>query len=405
MGEFCLDDYPVIGFDMDMTLARYRTAAMAEVTFEVVVKYLVQERSYPSQLENPMTEEEMLFLGKGLVVNYDDLSIDKVGKDGEIKISWNAETDKFDYVAKKWEGYEQYLQNGSSIRGKQHHIENVFELGLPVVFKRIAKLRKEKLIENLTNQAIKDDIFNAFEHSYEPYAFQVDRGFFFPRLKNEPDYFIRPCSKETKTWLLEMRKSKKFVFLMTSSNADFAKYILSKIFVDEKTGQPENYWKYFDICLADARKPYFFTMDSEFYTLKQDYADAPTSRLATDRWFSQGNHKTLVEFFKSHLKWSQHKQLEVCYFGDSSKSDVLSARKVASWYPVYLLEELNLKTAGTLDEADEKILSNGPWETVPLEETPLYQEAFKHAALVTPMIESISSLPLDHKFTEKIFIS
>jgi len=72
---------------------------------------------------------------------------------------------------------------------------------------------------------------------------------------------------------------------------------------------------------------------------------------------------------------------------------------------VYLLEELNLKTAGTLDEADEKILSNGPWETVPLEETPLYQEAFKHAALVTPMIESISSLPLDHKFTEKIFIS
>jgi hypothetical protein len=180
----------------------------------------------------------------------------------------------------------------------------------------------------VTNQAIKDDIFDAFEHSYEPYAFQIDRGFFFPRLKNEPGYFIRACSKETKKWLLEMRKRKKFVFLMTSSNADFAKYILSKIFVDEKTGQPEDYWKYFDLCLADARKPYFFTMDSEFYNLKQDYADAPTSRLDTDRWFSQGNHKTLVEFFKSHLKWPQHKQLEVCYFGDSSKSDVLSARKV-----------------------------------------------------------------------------
>jgi 5'-3' exonuclease len=129
------------------TFLSYRTAAMAEVTFEVVVKYLVQERNYPSQLANPMTEDEMLFLGKGLVVNYDDLSIDKVGKDGEIKISWNPETYDFDNVAKKWEGYEQYLQNGSSIRGKQHHIENVFELGLPIVFKRIAKLRQEKLIE------------------------------------------------------------------------------------------------------------------------------------------------------------------------------------------------------------------------------------------------------------------
>ena len=72
---------------------------------------------------------------------------------------------------------------------------------------------------------------------------------------------------------------------------------------------------------------------------------------------------------------------------------------------MYLLEELNLKTKDILDEADEKILSNGPWKSVPLEETPLYQEASKNAALVTPMIESISSLPLDHKFTEKVFIS
>ena len=121
--------------------------AMAEVTFETVVKYLVQERNYPSQLAEPMSEEDKLFLGKGLVVNFEDMSIDKVGKDGEVKISWNPETGEFDKSAKKWTGYEQYLQNGASIRGKQHHIENVFELGLPLVIKRIAKLKREKLIE------------------------------------------------------------------------------------------------------------------------------------------------------------------------------------------------------------------------------------------------------------------
>ena len=78
---------------------------------------------------------------------------------------------------------------------------------------------------------------------------------------------------------------------------------------------------------------------------------------------------------------------------------------MANWHPVYLLEELNLKTQDAVDSGESTILSSGPWESVPLEDTPLYQEAFKHAALVTPMIESISSLPLDHKFNEKIFIS
>ena len=79
--------------------------------------------------------------------------------------------------------------------------------------------------------------------------------------------------------------------------------------------------------------------------------------------------------------------------------------KVANWHPIYLLEELNVKSTDAVDGAERRILSDGPWDCVPLEETPLYQEASKHAALVTPMIESISSLPLDHKFTEKVFIS
>ena len=59
---------------------------------------------------------------------------------------------------------------------------------------------------------------------------------------------MRRISPTTLSWLGQL-KAKKKVFLMTSSNADYAKFILKSIFVDE-AGKEIDYWKYFDI---DAR--------------------------------------------------------------------------------------------------------------------------------------------------------
>ena len=76
---------------------------------------------------------------------------------------------------------------------------------------------------------------------------------------------------------------------MTSSNADYAKFILKSIFVDE-TGKEIDYWKYFDICIGDARKPYFFNMENPFFTNKNDYPDNPIKKLISGIWVSQGKY-------------------------------------------------------------------------------------------------------------------
>ena len=56
-------------------------------------------------------------------------------------------------------------------------------------------------------------------------------------------------------WLRKLKESK-LLFLMTSSNADYAKFILNQIFKDENDQQLD-YWDFFDICIGDARNCYY----------------------------------------------------------------------------------------------------------------------------------------------------
>ena len=171
-----------------------------------------------------------------------------------------------------WVHFEAYRELGKSIFGKFTYMENIFEFGIIVLIMRLNKLRKNNEIRRLHNETILKDIFDGIEHEYQPYAFQIDRGTFFPTIKKNPAGYLKPVSENTKKWLLKMRENGQMVFLATSSNSDYAKHVLGNVFLDDK-GNKEDYWKYFDICLSDARKPLFFTGHEPFYNLKQDYPD------------------------------------------------------------------------------------------------------------------------------------
>ena len=112
-------------------------------------------------------------------------------------------------------------------------------------------------------------------------------GLFYPSLKANIEKYIRPITSETKEWLDSLKTAGKTLFLMTSSYADYAKFILSKILVDE-TGKPIDYWKYFDICIGDARKPDFFLKEDPFCKNKNDYPFEPVDEIKPKTWYSQG---------------------------------------------------------------------------------------------------------------------
>ncbi len=54
-------------------------------------------------------------------------------------------------------------------------------------------------------------------------------GGFFPSIKMEPEKYLIPLSDSVKQWLKTLHKEKKFLFLITSSYIDFAKFTMDFI--------------------------------------------------------------------------------------------------------------------------------------------------------------------------------
>ena len=56
-------------------------------------------------------------------------------------------------------------------------MDNVFEIGLPVLLMRIAALRQDsKLGADKNNEQIIADMFDGFEYNYQPYSLQSGQG-------------------------------------------------------------------------------------------------------------------------------------------------------------------------------------------------------------------------------------
>jgi len=371
-----------------------------DMMYRALATFLVDQRSYPKSLMDPFKPQEIKIMSKANVIDWKNFTVSRVDKDGIMRMLLSTpESGTPQKCSDKWEYEDAYRQAGTSKHGEFIHIDNIFEAAMCVLVSRINQLRREPNgIRRLHNDTIVKDIYEGVTNEYEPWAFQIDRGVFFPSVKNDPQKFVRPVTAATKAWLKKLRSENKIVFLMTSSNTDYAKCILENIFLDEN-GKAENYWDYFDLCLADARKPYFFTQQNEFFSVKADYPNDSVKRLIPGLWFLQGNHVVLEEFFTEQLKGTKPK---ICYFGDSLKSDVVSAKKIAGWSPVYLVEEMLLDkdTKKLLDENDDSYLAPSD-ESVPYKDAIVYSLAKEYADLITPTIDNISDLPLDHVFESK----
>ena len=77
-------EYDAIGFDLDMTLCRYRTSAMIRLCYDFLASYLVEKKSYPSSILAEFTEDEKRMVCKFQIVDWSDCSVKFVDAHGMI---------------------------------------------------------------------------------------------------------------------------------------------------------------------------------------------------------------------------------------------------------------------------------------------------------------------------------
>jgi len=89
--RFSISKFNVVGFDLDMTLCRYRTKPMMNLVYRVLGEYLVQHKMYPNQLLEPISAQEAKLLAKGTFIDWATFNIGRVDADGMLRLLLHSE--------------------------------------------------------------------------------------------------------------------------------------------------------------------------------------------------------------------------------------------------------------------------------------------------------------------------
>ncbi|XP_070189996.1 5'-nucleotidase domain-containing protein 1-like isoform X2 [Littorina saxatilis] len=342
-GSINFQDYDAYGFDLDHTIAKYKLVTLFNVAYDCVTNFLVNERDY-----DPCIKEDLLkykdFICKGLFLDVSKGNVIKLGNDGTIlKATHGTHLMSREDVQKvygkdmQWEmtaTVRKHLRNTTS---EYRFFENYFDCpGLVATARIIDSIdqKNESLDlaekEKLYSKAWKDTL-DSLHNMYSPKNFSAEKGGYFQIVRNDPSRFVEECSADIKRWLKSLQQPGKIVFLLTSSQIDYAECLLEVCLGKE--------WQsYFDISLFHGRKPGFFTDGNPFYALEKEEETEVVTELQRNGCYSQGN---IDDFNKFMAKELGKEDLKVAYFGDNICSDSYPSKHFANWGTVLVLEEMD----------------------------------------------------------------
>ena len=109
--KFCFRNFNVVGFDLDMTICRYRTQPFMDMMYRLVLvlyykflkknikrtfllnvsvralaTFLVDQRSYPKSLMDPFKPQEIKIMSKANVIDWKNFTVSRVDKDGIMRM-------------------------------------------------------------------------------------------------------------------------------------------------------------------------------------------------------------------------------------------------------------------------------------------------------------------------------
>jgi len=283
-----LDNYDIIGFDIDHTLECYNMFNFPSLLYSSFSKYLVDYELYPNSLNifNKEIEDEnknnqnlkfltienfekfsctevLLDFETGNVIKIaNDLTILKafhgIGELSNDKINETYFSGKFP-LNKNFDYNKSYSDHYFYIRGFiEFHICALFIFCVELFDKNI-------LINKNSYKEIFSDIYKAFNYNYKlneqsSNCFEVS-GNYYPEMYLKTSFYLNEEVKKNseysvKRTLENLRKKGKKLFFATNSFYSYADMIM-------RASIGEDYKDLFDLCFYYAKKPIFFKEENE----------------------------------------------------------------------------------------------------------------------------------------------
>ncbi|XP_071449010.1 cytosolic purine 5'-nucleotidase isoform X2 [Hetaerina americana] len=333
-----LENIKFYGFDMDYTLAEYKSPQYETLGFNLLKERLVS-LGYPSEILE--FEYDPSFPVRGLWFDSMYGNLLKVDAYGNILICVHG----FEFL-KHSQVYELYPNKFQQLDESRVYVLNTL-FNLPETYLLAC------LIDFFTNcpqytrekTGVKGgDLFMSFRSIFQDVRNAVDWVHIHGDLKAKTIEGLNEYVKKDPRlpmFLNRIRESGAKVFLLTNSEYLFTDKIMTYLFDFPHGARPEephrNWKTYFDYIVVDARKPLFFgegtilrQVDTVSGALKIGSHMGP---LLKGQVYSGGSCDVFTELIKAKGK-------DVLYIGDHIFGDILKSKKIRGWRTFLIVPEL-----------------------------------------------------------------
>ncbi|XP_016993227.3 5'-nucleotidase domain-containing protein 1 [Drosophila takahashii] len=395
--ELLLQDYDIVGFDLDGTLLRYNLREMSALIYGVLKQFLVEQRGYDKELlAQPL---QLDFLQKGLFLDGPRGNVLKLSNEAQIlrathgtRLLSDSEILGIYGKDRKWDITTAFRKdplstwNGEAST-QMRSLLDYFDMPSALVFAQAVDQvdRTTKKPSPGEDYQVWQDVQAGLMNIYSREHFSNDKSLYFKSMRAEPARFVLKTDDRVMKWLQELRNSGKKLFLLTGSNVDFA-----NLTATQALGR--DWRKYFDFVVTYAKKPGFFTLQRPFMRVDvQQLAELPqeAAEIRAGEVYSQGNwHQLHAELAK--LLQKEPSQAKALYFGDNIVQDVYTPVKHRDFDAVAIAEELLLEDGKYPYSAE---LDSQLWGSYfALDCTPTLWASFisSYAQLCVPSVEQVA---------------
>lgn len=304
-----------VGFDMDYTLARYRSPEIDALAFTKALRLLVRERDYPSHLLDLHYDPD--FAVRGLILDGVRGNLLKVSADRLVLRATHGRRSLTIHEMHAVYGKRRLLTSAKGLRS----LDTLFEIPEGALY--------ATLVEALDAQRLPG---RSYLDLFQDVRWAIDTAHRNGEMKTEIlahcDFFI-PKDPQLGPALDRLRRGGKKIFLLTNSEWSFTHGVLSHLLDSQDEAHPR-WTDYFDLVVVSARKPRFYEEGGE-----------PKPIQGLPHTF-EGGH---VAWLEERIQASGE---EILYVGDHIYGDVLKSKKTASWRTLMLIPELE-RELGLID--------------------------------------------------------
>ncbi len=309
-----------VGFDMDYTLARYRSPEIDELAFKKALRLLVRERGYPV----PLLEAEFdpKFSIRGLVLDGVRGNLLKVSRERRVVRATHGTRPMDAAAIEACYGRRRLAASAKGFRS----IDTMFEIPESHLYALLVDRHDAGRLPGKDVVGIFKDVRWAIDSVHRNGDMKAEilshRAFFIPKDPQLPAALDR--------WI---RAGKK-LFLLTNSEWTFTNGVLGHLLNDADPARP-HWTDYFHTVVVSAQKPGFFAEGSH-----------PQPMPGHPNVFTGGR----ADWLETRLSANGE---EVLYVGDHIYGDILRSKKSLSWHTLMLIPELEAELNQLEHHADD----------------------------------------------------